>query len=185
MSKSWVEVVSRRRKLDNKSNDSKIINDKTGVNSETGETISKQLMPRLFIWRPVIRTHDICYISTIAFTKEQAISYIMDNLRRYKKIKEQLDERDKIDGRQAGSWKKMHRELLKTDESTPIIAWEGPFTGSLYDLLDQKQMISLDPYSTAPENFREVSFEMFLNRVEPEVRLIKLGMIIGSTALDG
>ncbi len=183
MSKSWVEVVSRRRKTDNDKGDgSKITNDKHGVANEANE---KQLMPRLFIWRPVIRAHHVCHISTIAFTKEQAISYIMDNLRRYKRIKEQLDETDRVDGKQAGSWRKMYRELLKTDESAPIIAWEGPFTGSLYDLLDQKQMIAIDPYSTAPDNFREVSFEMFLNRVDPEVRLIKLGMMIGSTALDG
>lgn len=178
MSKSWVEVVSRRRKAD--SNDSS-----KSINDKQRETNEKQIMPKLFIWHPVIRAHDVCHISTIAFTKEQAISYIMDNLRRYKKIKDELDERDKIEGKHAGSWRKMYRELLKTDESAPIIAWEGPFTGSLYDLLDQKQMISIDPYSTAPTNFREVSFEMFLNRVDPEVRLIKLGMMIGSTALDG
>jgi hypothetical protein len=182
MSKSWVEVVSRRRKTDNSDVSKKITNDKQSIANEANE---KQLMPRLFIWRPVIRGHHVCHISTIAFTKEQAISYIMDNLRRYKKIKEQLDETDRTNGKQAGSWRKMHRELLKTDESAPIIAWEGPFTGSLYDLLDQKQMISIDPYSTAPDNFREVSFEMFLNRVDPEIRLIKLGMMIGSTSLDG
>ena len=175
MSKSWVDVISKKR-IKNKSTQE--------TTSKQSKSNTNEIMPRLYIWHPVIGSHHVCHISTIAFTKEQAIAFIMDNLRKYKEIDDRVTEQAKAGGKLNASWKDIARELYKLDDVTPIINWEGPFTGNLYDLLDQQQTIYIDPYNRTIENYRLISFEMFLNRVEPEVRPIKLGMLIGATASD-
>lgn len=167
MSKSWVDIVSGKKK-----NEKTEKNEKIDIKKNENDTNQNQLMPRLFIWHPTIKYQHICHISTIAFTKEQAIAYIINNLRQYKKIKERLVDNQKI-----------KKEVLKHDESYPLIFWEGPFTGNLYDLLEHKQKIYLDPHDS--NNYKDISFETYLNIVEPEIRPIKLGMMIGSSALNG